>query len=107
MILSFVRLFVLSMVMAGACCAQDPWKQPYGLVPDKETAIKIAEAVLFPLYGEDEIKKERPYKVELRDGVWELHGSMPTLKDSLVVGGTFYVKILQSDARVIDIGHYM
>ena len=41
-----------------------------GLVPDKETAIKIAEAVLFRLYGEDSIKLQRPYVVKEDDYIW-------------------------------------
>jgi hypothetical protein len=48
-----------------------------GLVPDKETAIKIAEAVLFRLYGEDSIKGQRPYVVKEADYIWWISGTLP------------------------------
>src|ERR1700682_1334027 len=48
-----------------------------GLVPDKETAIKIAEAVLFRLYGEDSIKGQRPYVVKEDDYIWWISGTLP------------------------------
>jgi NTF2 fold immunity protein len=86
--------------------AQDPWKQPNGLVPDKETAIRIAEAVLIPIYGEEQIKREKPYNVRLEDGKWTVTGSMPK-SESPIVGGTFFIIISQKDARIIDIGHFL
>jgi hypothetical protein len=96
---------VLVAVSAGAQ-VKDPWKQPHGLVPDKETAIKIAEAVLFPIYGESQIKSERPYDVTLANGFWRVKGSLPTPPPGEVMfGGTFYITISQWDARVIEIGH--
>ena len=40
------------------------------LVPDKETAIKVAEVILFRLYGEEDIVTQRPYKVKKEDDIW-------------------------------------
>lgn len=71
------KSLVLLLVCVGITFAQMPWGISPPLVRDKETAIKIAEAILFPLYGKDEIEKERPYNVTLRDGYWYLSGSMP------------------------------
>jgi hypothetical protein len=102
------RTFVAAVVVlcAFSAQAQNPWKQPNGLVPDKQTAIKIAEAILFPIYGEDTIKRERPYRVSLRDGCWYISGSMPH-SDEVMVGGTFFITISQWDGRVIQIGHLL
>ncbi len=33
-----------------------------GFVPDPKTAVKIAEAVLIPVFGEKKIEAERPFK---------------------------------------------
>jgi len=66
-------LTVLLAVFSANAQVKDPWTQPHGLVPDKETAIKIAEAVLFPIYGEGRISGERPYKVTLTDGFLASH----------------------------------
>ncbi len=83
------------------------FEQPQGLVPDKETATKIAEAILFPIYGEKNIREEAPYQIELKDGKWTIDGSPPKSTDPQngVVGGTFHIVISQKDARVIEIGH--
>src|SRR4030095_15685005 len=70
------------------------------------TAIKIAEAVLFPIYGEKTIRDEKPYVVKLAGGKWSIDGSMPKSKpDNPVVGGTFHIVISQRDAQVLEMGH--
>ncbi len=44
-------------------------------VPDEETAIKIAEAVLIPIYG-DKVLEQRPFKCKLvKDSVWYIKGN--------------------------------
>ncbi|HEY6528589.1 MAG TPA: NTF2 fold immunity protein [Cellvibrionaceae bacterium] len=40
-----------------------------GYVPNEETAIKIAIAVWEPIYGKNKITSEKPYKVNLKNGV--------------------------------------
>jgi hypothetical protein len=100
--LAIVFLFASTVL----CASKDPWKQPHGLVPDKETAIKIAEAILFPLYGADTIIHERPYNVSLKNGFWYISGNMPESdSEGPVFGGTFYIVVSQWDARVISVGH--
>ena len=82
------------------------FERPGGLVPDEQTAIKIAEAVLFPIYGEKTILDQKPYVVKLTDGRWSIDGSMPKSRpDNPVVGGTFHIIISQRDARVLEMGH--
>ncbi|MEO6053067.1 MAG: NTF2 fold immunity protein [Chthoniobacterales bacterium] len=39
-------------------------------IPDEKTAVSVAVAIWNPIYGEDIIAKERPYKAKLVDGVW-------------------------------------
>ena len=73
-----------------------------GVVSDKETAIRIAEAILFPVYGENAIRGQRPYQVTLNDGKWAVDG---TVRPGFV-GGSFHVVILQRDARVVEIGYH-
>jgi len=73
-----------------------------GLVRDKETAIRIGEAILFPIYGEKNIRAQQPYRVSLKDGKWTVDGAPPPRG---FAGGSFHVVILQRDARVLEIGH--
>src|ERR1700691_5039173 len=47
-----------------------------GFVPDPKTAVKIAEAVLIPVYGEKQIESEQPFKAVLENGVWTVDGTL-------------------------------
>jgi hypothetical protein len=62
--------------LSGVCIAQAPLPQN-GYVADEKTAIKIAEGVLPPIYGEKQIGGERPFNAKLQDGVWLVPGSIP------------------------------
>jgi len=71
-------------------------------VPDKKTAIKIAEAIWLPIYGED-IYKMEPFKAKLIDEnkTWLVRGSLP--KNSL--GGVPIIEIRKSDCKIIRVTH--
>ena len=72
-----------------------------GMVPDKETAIKIAESIWYPIYG-SQIYTEQPFIAELEsDTVWIVRGSLP--KDR--VGGCAEIRLRKSDAAVLDVNH--
>jgi hypothetical protein len=82
--------------------APELFERKGGLVPDKETAIRIAEAILFPIYGAKNIREQRPYQITLKDGKWTIDGAPPPPG---FAGGSFHIVILQRDARVLEIGH--
>ena len=71
------------------------------VIPDKETAIAVAEQILFRIYGKDQIIGEKPYTVKLVDGYWFLSGSLP----KGWVGGVFSIIISAKDGRVIRLMH--
>lgn len=73
-----------------------------GLIGDKETAIAIAEPILFKAYGKDHILGEKPYNAILYNGYWILSGSLP----EGYKGGTFLIVLSAKDARVISLTHY-
>ena len=77
------------------------FNRPGGLVPDKKAAINIAEAILFPIYGEKNVRNERPYQVSLNNGKWTVEGTLPRG----FVGGVFHIVIRQRDACVVEISH--
>ena len=70
-----------------------------GVVSDKETAIRIAEAILSPVYGEKAIREQQPYQVTLKDGKWTVDG---TAAPPGHFGGRFHMVILQVDGRVLE-----
>ena len=76
-------------------------------VPDEETAKKIAEAVWFPIYGE-EVLKQKPYKAELVNDIWIVRGVPyipPYENPDAFRGGTAYIAIQKRDCKVLKITH--
>ena len=72
------------------------------VIPDKETAVAVAEPILYKIYGRDHIIHEKPYNIKLFDGYWFLRGSLP----EGWVGGTFSIILSAKDGRVIRLVHY-
>lgn len=72
-----------------------------GLVPDKETAIKIAEVILFRLYGEEDIIAERPYKVKQEDDIWWISG---TLREN-EFGSAFNIAVSKQTDAILHLEH--
>jgi len=67
-------------------------------VPDKETAIKIAEAIWYPIYGKM-IYEEKPFVARLKNpGVWIVEG---TLKYE--VGGVAYIEIQKKECKILKV----
>ena len=76
-------------------------KRDNGFVPDAETAIAIAVAVCNPIYGKDDIERQKPYHATLSNGVWTVVGSLPPN----MVGGVAIIKISKDDGRILHIKH--
>ena len=75
---------------------------PNGMVPNKRTALQVAEAVLTSVYGEQQIAKEQPLKVALVAGdVWLVWGTLP----KRYVGGTAVIKISKRTGKVLFLSH--
>jgi hypothetical protein len=72
-----------------------------GYVPDSETAIRIAEAVWIPIYGDKLIAGEKPFKASLEGETWTVTGS---LADGHV-GGTAIAEISRRDGRILRVTH--
>jgi hypothetical protein len=67
-----------------------------GYVPDKETAIKIAEVVLFRLYGEQNIIAQRPYVSVEDENIWWVCGTVHS-----ELGSEFKIAISKQTAAVL------
>jgi NTF2 fold immunity protein len=80
-------------------------------VPDATTAVKIAEAVLIPVYGEKQIASERPFHATLKEEVWTVEGTLHCSDGkggttTMCLGGTAVVKLSKLDARILFMMHY-
>lgn len=94
---------------------EDEWRDAYhlttavrsdkptgGFVPDAETAQRIAEAVAGALYGQEEARREQPYRARLRGNIWTVLG---THNPPLALGGNAILQISKIDGRVLFAHH--
>ena len=106
------RIFVLSLSSFLLCASivyaqseKHSYKPENGYVPDEKTAIKIAEAVLIPIYSEKIIKEEKPLKAELKDGVWIVEGSLNCPEEQRCLGGVAVIEISKDDGKILRVSH--
>ncbi|MBU1043938.1 MAG: YbbC/YhhH family protein [Candidatus Omnitrophica bacterium] len=90
---------------AGSGLAQDMEKHNYmpegGYVASEQTAISIAVAVWVPIYGQENIENEKPYKAILKDDVWYVSGSLP----EGWLGGVAEAEIDKKTGKILRISH--
>ena len=118
-----MRLFgftlIVSMIFAGCATSQEskivpdlqvatPTPIDYinfavkkGRVDDQDAAIAIAVQAWVPVYGEEQIERERPYTAVLKKGVWTVEGSLPYQTP----GGVAIALINQKDGHIIKLMH--
>ncbi len=78
----------------------------YPAVPDEATAVRIAEAVLIPKFGEERVYSERPFVARLSGDVWTVDGTIhPSSPGLIVKGGPAHVQISRDDGRTIMLTH--
>lgn len=76
------------------------------VLPDKviqysQTAVDVAENILFNIYGKENIIQQRPYNLNFIDGYYIIEGTLP--KNTL--GGTFLIIINSKDGKIIKLTH--
>lgn len=73
-----------------------------GVVPNEATAIKIAEAIWLPVYGE-EIFDKQPFVASYNKakGCWFVNGTLP---DNML-GGVPEIEIRKKDGKIIYLNH--
>jgi hypothetical protein len=97
-----LAISVMGLLQLPTFADEFSYHPPNGMVPDAETAKRIAEAVWLPIYGKKIIDSEKPFKVHLKGDVWIVEGAdLP--KDW--VGGVALAEIAKSDGRILRISH--
>lgn len=72
------------------------------LVTKEETAVGIAEPILFESYGKDQIENQRPYTVTIEnDSIWHIEGVF----NKIGFGGVFDIKISAKNGKVLYMMH--
>jgi hypothetical protein len=68
---------------------------------DSATALAVAEAILFNVYGRENVVLQRPYTIHRRNFYWELSGTLaPKMR-----GGVFEIVLDARDGRVVYLTH--
>lgn len=104
------KMGLFCLLLAVPLASAQNSKPPKGPVLDSETAIKIAEAALIPVYGQKQIKSERPFVAELKNDVWTVWGTLHC-SDGMggttthCVGGVAKVKISKTNGKVLSMSH--
>jgi hypothetical protein len=103
-----VVIALLTLVVLGTLgISQAPGKPGFvpreGFVPNAETAVKIAEAVLIPVYGEKQIISERPFRAVLKDNTWTVEGTLQCAPRCF--GGTALVEISKTSGEILLMIH--
>jgi hypothetical protein len=104
-----VAISVCTLVFVALSLGQGP---PAGYVPDSKTAVRVAEAVLMPVYGEKRIESEEPFTAKLEKDIWTVSGTLwcsdghGGRTSGMCVGGTAVVQISKVDAHIISMMHY-
>lgn len=79
---------------------QDSINTSTDYVRDEPTAIKIAEAIWLPIYG-NKVLDKKPFVAKLKDDeIWIVQGTSKTQK-----GGVPYIEIRKSDCKVLKVTH--
>ena len=107
------RLRLLSLVvLASLTCGQPSQRSSVvpkaGFVPDAVTAVSIAEAVLTPVYGKDQVASERPFKAALKGDMWVVTGTVPCEgpTDAPCPGGAAEVRISKRSGAILFMTHH-
>jgi hypothetical protein len=104
-------LWLIPVLLFAPFASTQNYKPNDGYVPNAETAVKIAEAVLIPVYGERQIISERPFRAVLKDNIWTVDGTLhcrdASGKDAQnCFGGAAQLQISKQDGRIIRMIHY-
>ncbi|HTM82239.1 NTF2 fold immunity protein [Asticcacaulis sp.] len=95
-------LIPLSLTFAPHHSLAHTYKPPGGYVQSADVAIAIAEVILESIYGEKQIKSEKPLTATLtKEGIWVVKG---TLKKNHK-GGVAEIWISKEDGTIVNVTH--
>ncbi|QMU66246.1 MAG: hypothetical protein GKR88_19520 [Flavobacteriaceae bacterium] len=96
-LLAFSSLIVITLLITSF---QENMDNKTDYVPNEITAIKIAEAIWLPIYG-NKILDKKPFVAKLEnDDIWVVQGTSNTQK-----GDVPYIEIRKSDCKVLKVIH--
>lgn len=105
--IKILSLTIISIVSTAAISEGMPesYRPREGYVSSEKTAKAIAEAVLIPIYGIDEISRQKPFKVALNENKWIVQGSTPADRGVRYFGGNFTIHIVRTTGEITHVSH--
>ena len=93
---------LLSVALSGLVEAQENVVPSKGYVPNANTALAIARAVLVPIYGQKRVAAEEPLTASRDGDTWVIMGD-PHCEPETVCdwAGTIYVKLAAADGQIM------
>jgi hypothetical protein len=103
----YAAVVAFGLSLSAPCFAEDKgYVPPDGFVPTPQVAAQIAEAILVPIYGRDNITEEKPFKIHLEGDVWIVQGTLPQpTTGRITMGGVFMIKISRQTGEILDLIH--
>lgn len=78
------------------------WFPKDGVIPDEDTAGKVAYIILDRIYGVESINKQRPFEILGDEEKWVVKG---VLHGRYTVGGVAEIELSKKDGRVLMVTH--
>jgi len=94
------NIIIIIIVFMSCSSMKNNNYQEVDYVPNKETAVRIAEAIWLPIYG-DKILMNKPYIATLEKGIWIVEGTLP----QGTKGGVPYIEIQKSNCKILKVTH--
>ena len=97
---SFAFILVVFLAAAVGCNNANPPPKSDAKLTEAQV-LPIAEKALKAKMAPEYVDKYKPYRAELRDGVWNVFGTLP----DGAVGGTPEARVRDSDGEVLQVFH--
>jgi len=100
---SVPRFCLFLVLLAASVCtaSRAPGLPERGVIPDEKTAVAVGEAILRPVFGDEEVARFSLYHAQIQAGMWTVYGTLPSGSH----GGTPMIRLRKSDAKVVEIWH--
>lgn len=103
--MSLSQGFLILALSFGAIVASAESRLPEkGVLPNEESAIKVAETILVNVYGE-KVLDERPFRAKLEGDFWVISGTFHCPESSGCKGGVAHIEINKKDGKVKSVIH--
>jgi hypothetical protein len=97
-------LLALVLLFGSSCVQASNGLPDKGVLPNEESAIKVAETILVNVYGE-KVLEERPFKAKLDGETWIITGTFHCPQGSVCKGGVAHIEISKKDGKVRSVIH--